>query len=466
MAKCSKGKACGSTCIGKHLKCRAQLSPTIEKSLDGISSKAGNAGDIFLKAVAQGNANKGTPAKKSAEVLGDINKILKGEDAQEKSLVGMLQSALGMGALTRDEVGRDLGVLVREGQIAREDNVLFLDHLRQQRGEQDPEYLRVKANQEKLNRALQGLTGPAAHAAIDRAEAADYDKTLEKEKLDRVGEPSFNRWGESSGQESKRLGKGQFGSVMLSSTLEAVKRGEVTSEEPKIMEKVGKADLGPRLIAADIDGPGVQTKPGYEYRLGRMAMSVIPGEQIGYRQPTEEIGGVKVAEAFWKARAELHRLGVAHNDMHIENVFVDDKGKARFVDFGYAQDSPKAALAEAIGVFAQGGRQYPGAAGEGGDWQVRRWAATAGEKLKSTFNLGSQRDKEEFGEELQSPHRVMRNYRRVRDQLKAMGFNDNAIRSLEDHGIRSPLNTYEEGVWTQLNNEQAQQLINTLYEGV
>lgn len=463
MAKCSKGKACGSTCIGKELKCRAQFNPSLNRSLSEVGAKGQRAGDIFLKAVNQ----KGTPAAKTEAVLKDISQILKGaEPSEQKSRIAMLQSAIGMGALTREEVGRDLGVLVREGENLRSNNSVLADYIKGQRGEKDPEYLRILSNQKKLDKALRGLTGPEGYAAMDRAEASDYDRKLEKEKLNRVGDPSFNRWGESTGQDSKRLGKGQFGSVMLSSTLEAVKRGEVTSKEPAIMEKVGKAGLGPRLIAADIDGPGQQTKPGYEYRVGRMSMSVVPGEQIGYRQPTEEIGGVKVAEAFWKARAALHRLGVAHNDMHIENVFVDDKGKARFVDFGYAQDSPKAALAEALGVFAQGGREYPGAAGEGGDWQVRRWAATAGEKLKSTSNLGSQRDKEEFGEELPSPHRVMGNYRKVRDQLKSMGFNDNAIRSLEDHGIRSPLNTYEEGVWNKLNNEQAQQLINTLYEGV
>ena len=134
--------------------------------------------------------------------------------------------------------------------------------------------------------------------------------------------------------------------------------------------------VAPRVRAAELDGPGNYDKVN---RMGRMAMDAAEGMTIGARQTPE------VEKAYWEARATLHRGGIAHNDMHVENVFVDSKGKGRFVDFGLAQDNPKAALAEAMGVFSktpQGTVRTLGPErGGDGDWQVRRWQNLGGRAL-------------------------------------------------------------------------------------
>ena len=406
MTRCKKGKACGDTCISKGLMCRAQLKPSLGEGLSSIGGKIEGLEDLFLNAFAR----KNSPVKNKEAVIIDIAGILRG------------------GGLTQEPSATTKVAPVAKPQ--------------------------VKSVTKPPNKPL--LPG---HSAVTQL----HDSKLEREKLERVGDPLFNKWGESSGPNSKLLGSGDFGIVTLSPSLDAVKRGEFSSSEPRILEKVGRSDLGPRLIAADLDGPGVQKELGYEFRTGRMATSVIQGDPLGDKSPTSEVGGVKVAEAFWKARAALHRLGVAHNDMHNDNVFIDEKGKARFLDFGLSQDSSKAALAEALGVFGEGEKVAPGASGEG-DWQVRRWSATAGQEVMDS--LSSSTTRERLRRKLPALYQVSTNYSKVYEQLRSMGFSDTDINYIQDHGIRSPLSTYETGVWSRLSETQAQKLINTLYEGL
>jgi hypothetical protein len=46
------------------------------------------------------------------------------------------------------------------------------------------------------------------------------------------------------------------------------------------------------------------------------------------------------------------------------------------------------------------------------------------------------------------------------------GFTNDDIASVMDHGIRSPLDTYNQGVWSRMTDDQAMRYINMLYEGV
>jgi hypothetical protein len=50
--------------------------------------------------------------------------------------------------------------------------------------------------------------------------------------------------------------------------------------------------------------------------------------------------------------------------------------------------------------------------------------------------------------------------------MKKDGFSLDDIATVIDHGIRSPMETYEQGVWAKMSNEQAQKYISILYEGV
>jgi hypothetical protein len=196
-------------------------------------------------------------------------------------------------------------------------------------------------------------TQASASTKLSRITAKKFDEKMKAEQLRRDGDQTFDRWDETTGSGSKKIGQGAFGSVTVDKDRTyAVKRGDISDTEGKLIQKIGDRDLGPKLIAADVDGPGWERAPGVDNRRGRLAMTIVDGEPIGiFRKPDDMIGGVRVADAYWTARAQLHRMGIAHNDMHIDNVLVDNNGKGRFVDMGLAQDSPKAALAEAMGAF-------------------------------------------------------------------------------------------------------------------
>lgn len=418
------------------------------------------------------------------EVFDDISRILRGESPRYismvsddrarvkiKSQVEQLQSVLGLGAQTRKEVGRDLEGLLGEAWNLR--NIL-----KSQVQKVKPGALRNKLV-DRLKVVEEAIKGPQTKATGNvryaREDARDHDGDMLSKGISReLGNKSY-RWDDSYGSGSTLLGKGAYGTVLREPKKgNAIKRGEVGDIEADLIDRLGKADLGPKLLAAQLDGDSPYHSGT---KMGRVAMSVVAGSPIGSKAPDKEIGGVKVADAYWVARAKLHRLGIAHNDMHIDNVLVDRKGQARFVDMGLAQDSPKAALAEAMGVFMppQGGSATRGmGAGGQGDWQLRRWDGTAGqllEKYERRMKGGAnprilELAREELEKKAPILARVQQNKADVQFAMLRDGFSKDDIATVMDHGIRSPMETYEQGVWARISNEQAQKYISTLYEGI
>jgi len=418
------------------------------------------------------------------DVFDDISRIMKGESPKYismvddnsarvkiKSQVAQLQSVLGLGAQTRKEVGRDLEGLLNEAWNLR-------NNLKSQVQKAKPGALRDKLvdRLKVVEEAIQGpVTKATGNVRYAREDARDHDGDMLSKGISReLGNKSY-RWEDSYGSGSTLLGRGAYGTVLREPNKgNAIKRGEVGKIEADLIDRLGKVDLGPKLLAAQLDGDS-QYNPGT--KIGRVAMSVVAGSPIGSKAPDKEIGGVKVADAYWTARANLHRMGIAHNDMHIDNVLVDRKGKARFVDMGLAQDSPKAALAEAMGVFlpptgstADRGR---GAAGQG-DWQVRRWKGTAGDLL-SIYEMGTkyggtplatERARKDLETKAPILAKVRENKNEVQFAMLRDGFSKDDIATVMDHGIRSPMETYEQGVWAKISNEQAQKYISILYDGV
>jgi hypothetical protein len=312
-------------------------------------------------------------------------------------------------------------------------------------------------------------TQASADTKSSRKSAKKFDEEMKTEQLRRDGDQTFDRWDETTGSGSKKLGQGAFGTVVKDKdSTYAVKRGDISDTEAKLIQKIGDRDLGPKLIAADVDGPGWERAPGVDNRRGRLAMTIVDGEPIGiYRSPDDVIGGVRVADAYWTARAQLHRMGIAHNDMHIDNVLVDNNGKGRFVDMGLAQDSPKAALAEAMGAFnppkgSQADRTGAGGAGQG-DWQVRRYSGTGGELMGAAMRTG---DHTKLEQRAPVAARVLDNKNALQFRMLKDGFSKDDIATVMDHGLRSDPSSYNKGIWQRITDQQALDYINLLYDGV
>jgi hypothetical protein len=162
-------------------------------------------------------------------------------------------------------------------------------------------------------------------------------------------------------------------------------------------------------------------------------------------------------------------MGIAHNDMHIDNVLVDKTGKGRFVDMGLAQESPKAALAEAMGAFqpTPGNQAVRGRGAMGqGDWQVRRWKGTGGELLGAVERIPNRENVAKLSAEAPLLARIRDNKNELQYQMRRDGFSKDDIATVMDHGIRSPLDSYNRGVWERMSDAQASNYINLLYQGI
>jgi hypothetical protein len=217
------------------------------------------------------------------------------------------------------------------------------------------------------------------------------------------------------------------------------------------------------MIAAELDGASKYT-PGT--KIGRLAMGLAEGLPIGNRR------GPEIERAYWTARAALHRGGVAHNDMHIKNVFVGPNGKGQFVDLGLAQDSPKAALAEAMGAFVSGPRgtirsssRTGGREGQG-DWQVQRWDNIGGEDFARADRRGDRAEVESLKARFPTAYKVYANKEKAINEMRSMGLTDQDISDVIFHGIRSKESSYDVGAMGKLTDQQALKIINTLYDGI
>ena len=224
-----------------------------------------------------------------------------------------------------------------------------------------------------------------------------------------------------------------------------VKGGKIGVNEAQIIKKVGQADLGPKLIAAKMS-PNFANTAKTVYQAGLIAMSKIVGKDFeSFSSPQDRVNGVEISSAFWKARRDLHKLGVAHNDMHVGNVLIDSKGKARFVDFGLAQNNPRAALAEAIG------------AASGSDWQVRRWE-----------QLGTNYAKDYGYATAPEFDKISRNWDKLKVQMQSDGLTASDIAAIANGGIRQSNQALNSGVWKNpvLTDSKVSSYIDILYEGV
>lgn len=520
--RCSKGKSCGATCIERRDVCVLELGGGVSGQIAKVREKLrigelefevrrkANPGELakfhkIRKQLAQevgGKLNKQEhilelkkrlqsegllPKSERAktakpEGLADIfNRNIQPkpktapaapaakEEPKSKGVITKLQDAMELGKQTRQEVGRDLNALKSEANRQRED--LELEKMMARLGGEETRAASLSARVAKLNRALgQGgdsnLTGNTRWAREDSKAFDDNFKTLDNLITIKGSKDKIN-WQDSIDKGIK-LGEGAFGTAMLvkGASPYVVKRGEISEGEAAAIKKTGELGIGPKLLYGELAGRKKQ-ELGVFTLQGRIAMGLVPGK------PIEDLdfgsGDVRsyykvnktdtVADAYFKARATLHKAGIAHNDAHTSNVLIDDKGKARFVDLGLAQANPKAALAEAIGVFATRdqlprGAVLVGDAHDWGDFQALRFpefgVARLGTKDAPATLTKMRENKTDVFNWL----------------YRQKGFSRDEVAAIVTSGIRRPLSHYEKGAWGKLSNDEAQQLVNMLYEGI
>ena len=328
-----------------------------------------------------------------------------------------------------------------------------------------PPVVDVKAKTMEKSAQPLSASGNTRHA---RRDAEDFDADLKGRSTRRVGDKEYDKWDDSHKSGSSKVGEGSYGSVIRNEDGTYVKRGAVSNDEAALINELGKRDLGPKLIAADINGrhwmieDGVMSPSEGDMRYGRIAMTRVPGKPMGETSTYDtQFAGKNAADVYWTALGNLHRAGIAHNDAHIDNIMVDNKGTGRWVDMGMALKSPKAAFAEAYGSFAPGVRD----SWTVGNHQAARWDAIGIKdfhKREDTMpNGGSQ-----WASQFPVFGRVVNNQSRVAAELRSMGFSAKEIEQIQNTPIRSSPEVFQQGPWAKMTDAQASKLIDTFYDGI
>jgi hypothetical protein len=452
--RCTKGKSCSATCIFAGKECLVDLPSDVSGALSKVRGRVqkgapltheeksqaikGDLGAMFAKAI-----QKGKEEQKPASLPSDLRREL-------FALPGpKIASATKKGAtdLMMDDISRIMrGSLPQHLEIASA-------------GDEGGIRARFKGSGTQTGSA----TGNTKWA---RDDAGDFDKSFKIYKRIR-GDKDMIDWDETV-KNGKKIGEGSFGTVLRVGDV-AHKRGEIGADEANIIKRIGEAGLGPRLLGAEIS---TKKRDGYGVDLhnGRIAMTVVPGKEMGNVKPDTKLGGNTAADIYWKSMADLHRLGIAHNDAHPHNILVDDKGKGRWVDMGLAQQSPRAALAEAMGVFKhlKGGDDitvHQSAAGNG-NWQSRDWKTTNIKEADRAKQAGGQAWAE-YKQKYPVMGKMWDNQDKVIQNLQKSGLDINEINSMIEHGIRSPLPSYDRSDgFSRVSDKKAQELLNILYDGI
>lgn len=507
MKRCTKGKSCGATCITQADRCVLELGPVISQSLTKARSKVGV---VQLYYRVRDQKIKGGQAKferirkdLAGEIGGRINRTadlielknrLQKEGLIPKSkkidddLGGIFMRGIQAGkkeekapsvpadlknqlaALAPRQLSKSPGNARMRPPASTQEMLDDISRILRGSAPQNIEIASAPGREGFKVRGKQGTSGPASatgNTKWARLDAKDHDADLGKVR--REGDPKYNGWKDSYGSGAKKIGEGSYGTVMRNPDGTFVKRGDIANTEAGLIRRLGEKDLGPKLIAADINGPARYHKENFvDVKNGRIAMGEVKGQPIGTASAATKFGGKNSADIYWKAMAELHRMGIAHNDAHIDNILVDKSGKGRWVDLGLAQASPKAALAEAMGIFntikGAEAQRVMGAAGQG-NWQTRRFEGT-GVRDAQRARDGGTKTWAEFQQRFPVASRVWENRPAAQYRLRAMGLTKNDISSIIDHGIRSPLETYTKGPWAKLTDQQAQEVLSILYDGI
>jgi hypothetical protein len=243
-------------------------------------------------------------------------------------------------------------------------------------------------------------------AQYDREdEAAEGQITKDRELVDQMNKearPMFSDPDYDLDDEGEELGEGAFGSVFMGPDGKSViKEGQIGPEEMIAMMKLKDHPGFPTLIngrferpfapfSAYENNPGGREsgqrntnwrgKPAYKNpekasdfddrfpgAQGRYAMSLAEGQTLDdYFYENGEEDAPEIFKNILKLRRDMHKTGIAHNDMHGGNIFVGDDGTPSIIDMGLAQDNPLAALMEGMGFVSGHDGQFNMGAAPGG----------------------------------------------------------------------------------------------------
>jgi hypothetical protein len=250
-----------------------------------------------------------------------------------------------------------------------------------------------------------------------------------------------------AGSGSKRLSAGAYGTTFRKGDA-TIKYGRIGQDEASAMGRAHAAGVGPQVFKGErVQGRGESDgRFAYEYVKGKPLMDMVKAGNVP----------MAVKEEFWKNRAKMHLIYVAHNDLHPGNAIVGRNGSVKFIDFGLARVGEKAALGEALGMNRIPGRGQgnPFNFSDDGDRQAKRWgrAFADGGDGKIPANL----------------QRIMDNRQNVERAMIKDGFSRDQVKYFMDGGnyFRADDGHFQRANWANMSDDAAARYLNILYDGV
>ena len=192
--------------------------------------------------------------------------------------------------------------------------------------------------------------------------AKPYDSPIQ---LDFDAEKAYKKVSAYKVYDKNYLGGGEFGSAFKigGKPPGIVKEGRIGEYEVIALQKLDKTGVAPRYFGSSYSGK-LQIDDTADFvrsRKGIIGMSRAKGKTLdsildsqaydNWSFDMQEKKRKEMLESYISARKKMHMKGIAHNDAHEGNFMYDFKSKkGTLIDFGLAQDNPKAALKEAIGM--------------------------------------------------------------------------------------------------------------------
>jgi hypothetical protein len=271
--------------------------------------------------------------------------------------------------------------------------------------------------------------------AADSAQAPVRRKAPSEEGITRIeGVKGYDPVSVYNRPGNVKLGEGAMGAAYRTEGPPpgVVKEGAIGEQEAAALRRLKGTGRAPEFHGAVVSsqmkevgyGLGGHVREGRGY-LGMSEAKGMPAVKLG---PSYDL-----MDEYIKTRRDIHRRGVAHNDMHGGNFFFDEKtGRGQLVDFGLAQVSYKAALVEALNTTQ-------------GDFQA--------ERMISRNRSQGQPD---------SLYRLRQNIPQIERALQQRGVD---VEVIHDMGIRNKQSRLDRALKS-VTEAEANALIRALYDGV
>ena len=198
-------------------------------------------------------------------------------------------------------------------------------------------------------------------AAPKKAKAAPKsvppDMKTELAALESTDKGDAKALGKRFKESKKEIGEGSYGAVKETAEGTVIKQGMIGKNEIAVQQKLADVDGVPKLIDHAYTSQPFADRGGD--RKGIVEMEKASGKpvynEVFNRRMDDKMDAkfaTKMTNDYIGLRKQIHTRGVAHGDMHENNLTWDGK-KMGVLDFGLSTPTYKAALNEALGTFGK-----------------------------------------------------------------------------------------------------------------